>query len=89
MRTRIALLTYLAHSAGVHVATENLIIPATQVRISGVVSMYSFTSHLPRSTRQLREATTLLLVLVPIPPDLLTSLEILLTPVLLQAYLHV
>ena len=88
MRTRIALLTYLAHSAGVHVATKDLIIPATQVRISGVVSMYSFTSHLPRLTQRLREATTPLLVPVPLPPNLLASLKILLTLVLLQACLH-
>ena len=89
MRTGITLLTYLTHSAAVHVATEDIVIPATQVRISGVVSVYTFTSQLPRSTRRLREAMTPLLVPVPLPLNPLAFLKILLTLLPLQACLRV
>jgi len=76
MRIRVTLLTSLAHSGDVHVATETPVVPATQVRTPGVVLLSSSILHPSRLTRQLLRARVAPLPLVPLDLFLRLSLKI-------------
>ena len=74
MRPRVSTNLQITHGAGIQVATEIRVVPATQVHITRVVSLSSFVSNTLRSTRRL--LWTRVLPLAPVPPALHPTLQL-------------